>query len=453
MIISGVRARQLIRDFFGPSERTAGTVAACYALVAGVWIAASDRILAAAPVDVATLTRLQTLKGWFFVATTAALLFVLVRRAIERMRLTAERLSASEEKFRNLVERSLAGIYIIQDGRFAYVNPSFGKIFGYRPEDITGRLAVDDLVTPDDRTKVRENLRRRIAGEIQYLNYAFRGLRSDGASVDVEVAGEQTMLGGRPAVIGTLLDHTERNNLQKQALEAQKLETLGLLAGGIVHDFGNIISAISGHSELLALKLPPGSHARRDAEEILTSARHAMTLTRQLLTFSRRQTLEAVAVDVNATVRDSLAMLRSAAGSTRRLDLQLEDGLGSVRAAPGQIEQALMNLVINARDAMPNGGAIVVATRRGVLSVPGAKDKPCAMLSVRDTGVGMDRTTLSRVFEVFFTTKEQGKGTGLGLPTVQRIAENAGGRVEIDSSPGIGTTARVLLPLIDPLIL
>ncbi|MEQ1920646.1 MAG: PAS domain S-box protein, partial [Elusimicrobiota bacterium] len=214
-----MRGKKPLRDALGPSERAAGVVAGSYALAAGIGIISSDKILAAAPVDIATLTRLQTLKGWFFVATTALLLFILIRRALERMRLTAERLSAGEEKFRTLVERSLAGIYIIQDGRFAYVNPRFGEIFGYSPEDITGRLSVDDLVDTEERGKVRENLRRRLAGEIQYLNYAFRGMRADGAAIDVEVAGVATTLGERPAVIGTLLDQTERNKLQKQALE------------------------------------------------------------------------------------------------------------------------------------------------------------------------------------------------------------------------------------------
>ncbi|MDP3541524.1 MAG: PAS domain S-box protein [Elusimicrobiota bacterium] len=420
---------------FGPSERAAGAVAGGYALASGVWIIASDRLLAAAPIDVGTLTRHQTLKGWFFVATTALLLFVFIRRALERLR-------ASEEKFRTLVERSLAGIYIIQDGRFAYVNSRFGEVFGYPPEVITGRLTVDDLVAPADRPVVRENLRRRTAGEIQHLNYAFTGARADGASIDVEVAGEMTTLSGRPAVIGTLLDQTERNRLQRRALEDQKVETLGLLAGGLVHDFGNVVAAVIGHAELLALGLPKGSAARRDAEIIQDCARHASDLTRQLLTFSRRQKPAPVSLDLNATVRGCEAMLRSAAGSLIRLDLLLEDGLGSVRAAPGQLEQAMMNLVINARDAMPRGGVVVVSTARGGLS-----GKPCAVLAVRDMGAGMEPETLARVFEVFFTTKGD-KGTGLGLPTVQRIAENAGGRVELVSSPGVGTTARVLLPLI-----
>lgn len=426
--------KRLLRAF-GPSERAAGALAGGYALAAGVWIIASDRLLSALPVDVGTLTRHQTLKGWLFVAATALLLFVFIRRALERLRV-------SEEKFRTLVERSLAGIYIIQDGRFAYVNVRFGEVFGYPPEEITGRLTVDDLVSPADRALVRENLRRRTAGEIHHLTYAFTGMRAGGTAVDVEVAGEMTTLDGRPAVIGTLLDHTERNKLQRRALEDQKVETLGMLAGGIVHDFGNVVSAVFGHAELLARELPKGSSARRNAEIIQDCAQHASDLTRQLLTFSRRQKPAPVALDVNASVRGCEAMLRSAAGSAVRLDLLLEDGLGAVRAAPGQLEQALMNLVINARDAMPRGGVVVVSTERGVLA-----GRPCAIIAVRDMGAGMDPETLARVFEVFFTTKGA-KGTGLGLPTVKRIAENAEGRVELESSPGVGTTARVLLPLI-----
>lgn len=432
MVTSGMLQR--FARAFGPSERAAGALAGGYALAAGAWIVASDRLLAAAPIDVGTLTRHQTLKGWLFVATTALLLFVFIRRALERLR-------AGEEKFRTLVERSLAGIYIIQDGRFAYVNARFGEVFGYPPEDITSRLTVDDLVAPADRALVRENLRRRMAGEIQHLSYAFAGVRSDGAAVDVEVAGEQTVFGGRPAVIGTLLDQTERNRLQRRALEAQKVETLGLLAGGVVHDVGNAVSAVIGHAELLALGLPKGSAARRDAEVIKDCAQHASDLTRQVLAFSRREKTEPAPVDLNAAVRGCEAMLRGAAGPAVRLDLLLEDGLGSVRAAPGQLEQILMNLVINARDAMPRG-VVVVSTSRGALA-----GKPCAILAVRDMGEGMEPAVLARVFEVFFTTKGA-KGTGLGLPTVQRVAENAGGRVELESSPGVGTTARVLLPLI-----
>lgn len=424
-------------DYLGPSERTAGAAAGLYAAAGGTWILVSDRLLAAAPMDVAGLTRLQTLKGWLFVATTALLLFFLVRRALRR-------LSDSEEKFRTLVERSLAGIYIIQDGRFAYVNARFEEIFGHPREEITGRLTVDDLVAPEDRAKVRENLRRRVAGEIQHLSYAFRGVRANGAVVDVEVEGMATTLGGRPAVIGTLLDQTERNKLQQQALEAQKLETLSLLAGGIVHDFGNVVSAIVGQAEILALDLPAGSASRREAQDILQSARHASILTGQLLAFSGRQKLETAAVDPCAAALGAEAMLRAAAGAGIRLELDLQDGLGSVRAAPGQIEQALMNLVINARDAMPGGGVVAVSAKRGSMGSP---PKPCAVLSVRDGGAGMDRATLDRALEVFFTTKPAGKGTGLGLPTVQRIAENAGGRIEIDSAPGAGTTVRVLLPL------
>jgi len=436
-----VRGKKHLKDLLEPSERAAARLAGSYALAAGVWIVASDRLLAAMPLDAETALRLQTLKGWLFVAVTAALLFVFIRRALERQRRTAEHLSSSEEKFRTLVERSLAGIYIVQDGRFAYVNPRCGEIFGYPPQKMTERLSVDDFVVPDDRGLVRENLRRRLAGEIQHLNYAFRGLRADGSVVDIEVAGMATTLGERPAVIGTILDQTERNNLQKQALQTQKLEILGLLAGGIVHDFNNVVSSITGHCQILALDLPKGTASRRDAEEILSCAQHASNLTRQLLTFSRRQKLESVPLDLNQAVRDCSAMMRSAAGDAVRLDLLLEDGLGSVRAAPGQLEQVLMNLVINARDAMPDGGVVTVATQRGGLG---------AVLTVRDTGAGMDRATLGRVFEVFFTTKPAGKGTGLGLPTVQRIAENAGGRVEIDSSPGAGTTVRVLLPLDAP---
>jgi two-component system, cell cycle sensor histidine kinase and response regulator CckA len=426
------------KPFLGPSERIAGAMACLYALAAGLWILVSDRALAALRFDARTLMLLSTIKGWGFVAATAALLFLAIRRALERQRLTADRLTASEEKFRTLVERSLAGIYIIQDERFVYVNPRFGEIHGRPLDEIIGR-PIEDFVAPEDRPRVRENVRRRLAGEIPHVRYAFQGVRSDGSRIDLEVAGVSTTLGGRPAVIGTALDQTQRNALQKQALQAQKMEILGLIAGGIVHDFNNVVSSIVGQSELLALDLPAGSVARREAEEILGSAKHASTLTRQLLTFSRGQRPELVAQDLGQAVRGCSAMLRSAAGGAVRLDVAVESGLGAFRATPGQLEQALMNLVINARDAMSGGGVVALAARRG--------REGFAEIVVRDAGAGMDRATLAKVFDVFFTTKAPGKGTGLGLPMVQRFAEEAGGRVEIDSAPGEGTTVRVLLPV------
>lgn len=442
-----MRGKTDVRGVAEPTSRAAASLAATYAACAALWIVASDRALAALPLGPGTYVLLQTVKGWFFVSVTAVMLFVFIRRALERQKQTAERLSASEEKFRTLVERSLAGIYVIQDGRFLYVNPRLAEIFGRTPEEIVERFSAEDMVVPEDRATVRENLRRRLAGEVSYMSYAFRGVRADGTMVDVEVAGTTAPVNGRPAVIGTLLDQTERNNLQRQALQAQKLEILGLLAGGIVHDFNNVVSSITGHCQILTLDLPAGSAARRDAEEIRLCAQHASSLTRQLLTFSRRQSPEPVPMDLNQAVRDSAAMLRGAAGEDVRVDLALQDGLGAVRAVPGQVEQVLMNLVLNARDAMAGGGVVAVSTRRGSLPAANGAARPCAILAVRDTGAGMDRATLSRVFEVFFTTKAPGKGTGLGLPTVQRIAEGAGGKVEIESSPGAGTTVRVLLPV------
>ncbi|MDE2492141.1 MAG: PAS domain S-box protein [Elusimicrobia bacterium] len=442
-----------MRDGGAPGEplgapgRRAALIAGVYALAAVLWIAASDRLLDFLPLDVPTLTRLQTLKGWFFVAITAALLYAAIRRELDQRRAIAERLGVSEEKFRLLIERALAGIYIIRDGRFAYVNPRFAEIFGRPAESIVSALSVAELIAPEDREKVLENLRRRLSGEVSYLSYTFRGLRADGAVLELEVAGVTTEFDGRPAIIGTLLDQTERSALQRKALQAQKLEILGLLAGGIVHDVNNVVSTIAGHAQILVLDLPGGSPLRRDAQEILACAEHASSLTRQLLTFSRGQKPDRAAVDVAAAVRGCAAMLRGAAGEGVRLDVEIEDGLGAVLVVPGQVEQVLMNLVLNARDATPRGGVVFVSARRGVLSAAGTAARPCAVLSVRDTGAGMDRATRGRVFEVFFTTKPAGKGTGLGLPTVQRIAEDAGGRVDIESEPGVGTTVRVLLPL------
>jgi two-component system, cell cycle sensor histidine kinase and response regulator CckA len=233
----------------------------------------------------------------------------------------------------------------------------------------------------------------------------------------------------------------ERRRLEEQLQLSQKLEAVGRLAGGVAHDFNNALTAILGSTELLLLDTPAGAAKRDELEIIQEAATHAQDLIRQLLAFSSRQLLKPVVLDLNSLVRNVGKMLRRLIGENIKLDTALALDLGTVCADPGQLEQVLVNLAVNARDAMPNGGRLTIETRNAELD--GAR---FIALIVSDTGSGMDAATLAHAFEPFFTTKPRGKGTGLGLATVYGIVRQSAGRIDVESTPGAGATFRILLP-------
>ena len=256
-----------------------------------------------------------------------------------------------------------------------------------------------------------------------------------------------------PAVARALADvsvRRERLQLQRDLAQAQKLEAIGRLAGGVAHDFNNVLTAILGSSELLLLDTPRGATNREEIEIIRDAATRAQDLIRQLLAFSARQVLEPAVIDLNALVKNLGRMLRRLIGEDLTLATELAPDLGAVRVDPGQVEQVLVNLAVNARDAMPDGGRLTVRTA----NVDAAESGELAsgryvLVEVSDTGTGMDAATLARAFEPFFTTKERGKGTGLGLASAYGIVRQSGGQITVSSTPGAGTTFRIHLPRVD----
>jgi PAS domain S-box-containing protein len=379
-----------------------------------------------------------------------------LRRETER-RLASDALAAAERRFHTVVEHSLAGFYIIRDERFDYVNPELARMFGYTVAEVLALPSVLDVVAEEDRETVRQNVRQQLEGAVPSLRYTFRGRRRNGSYLDVEVHGTGTVVDGRIVVIGTLLDLTDRRLLEQQLRQAQKMEAVGQLAGGMAHDFNNLLSSILATVELARQDLPPESPLLPDLEVIQHAGQRGADLTRKLLAFSRRQRLEFQTVDLAQLVGDFARVLRRMVREDVQIEVDVAPAGTTVRADPGAIEQMVMNLVTNARDAMPAGGRLTIGVAPATLDAAACAELGMGTpgeyvaLRVTDSGVGMDEATRARVFEPFFTTKEVGAGTGLGLAMVYGLVKQHKGWVFVASAPGRGTTVSLYLPVGDGL--
>jgi two-component system, cell cycle sensor histidine kinase and response regulator CckA len=333
-----------------------------------------------------------------------------------------------------------------------WMSPQVERLFGYRPEEWVGKPGFfESILHPDDRGPVLAEMQASRA-ELRPFSRDYRLRGRDGRTVwvhdeSVPIVGED----GRPEFIqGYFIDITERKELERQLLQAQKTEALGRMAAGIAHDFNNLLTAIGGYAEFARRSLGPESPAWRPVHEIAATVERATKLTRQLLSFSRRGELEAQPVCLTDLVRDTESMLLHVAGQAVQLDLEL-DATPLVAADPGQLEQVLMNLVSNARDA----GAARVAIRTKTARIARGYDSrrlgiaagEYVALVVSDTGSGMNEETQARVFDPFFTTKHRDGGTGLGLSLAHSVIRQCGGAIEVSSAPGSGTTFRILLPV------
>jgi two-component system cell cycle sensor histidine kinase/response regulator CckA len=368
-----------------------------------------------------------------------------------------EALMRSEAFLRSIADLVPSRIsYLDREQHFRFANARCEEWFGCRREEIVGRH-VKDVVGAPFYERVRSHIEEALSG----------------SQVRYELDADEP--GGRPRrhlsivyvphfgdcgeVLGffcSIEDITERKHLEEQVRQAQKMEAVGVLAGGVAHDFNNLLTVINGYTQLALARLGPGHPVSRSLEEIFQAGEQAASLTRQLLAFSRRQMLQPKVLDLNALLKDFESMLRRLIEAHIDLRLDLDPALARVKADPAQMQQVLMNLVVNARDAMPDGGALTIATRNARLDGTESGVNDCndsgvlpgdyVFLSVKDTGHGMDAETQARIFEPFFTTKGVGRGTGLGLSTTYGIVKQSGGYISVSSEPGRGSTFRICLP-------
>jgi PAS domain S-box-containing protein len=372
----------------------------------------------------------------------------------ERHRRQAEEaLRASELRFRALVENSSDGLLLIdREGRVTYTTPSSERHLGWKPEQMIGR-SVFDFLDPEDRETVGVRMAEALRQPGRVVTAEGRIRHADGSWRIMEgLAVNRLTDRSVRAIVLNVRDLTERRKLEEQLRQSQKMEAVGQLAGGIAHDFNNLLTAILGYCRLILDDMPLDNPLRTDLEEIRLAGERAAALTRQLLAFSRRQMLQPQIVDINAIVHDLEKLLRRLITADVELVTALAPALPPVRVDPASIEQVLMNLVVNARDAMPSGGRLLIETASVDLDDAyaaghaGVAAGPYVVLAVSDTGNGMDEVTRARIFEPFFTTKEQGRGTGLGLATVYGLVKQSGGHIWVYSEPGHGTVFKIYLP-------
>ena len=387
---------------------------------------------------------------------------VILSDITERKR-AEEALSHSEEQYRLIAENTTDLICTLDlQGNFHYVSPSFKEALGYSSEELKG-LNAFSLIHPDDlETTMKTYQQAFINKEGRHAEFRYR--HKNGTWRVFESVGNWVFNGNgtpRESVIVSR-DITERRQteekmaaLQEQLAQSQKMEAIGRLAGGIAHDFNNILAVIQGYSDLCLRNIPKEDSLREDIQAITNAVKRAANLVSQLLTFSRRQTMEMEVIDLNPLLRDLEKMLCRVIGEDIELVTILADDLGRIKADSGQIEQILLNLAVNSRDAMPSGGKLTIETTNVTLKEtynqghPGLAPGHYVMVSITDTGLGMSQEVKERIFEPFFTTKEMGKGTGLGLSMVYGIVKQSGGHIRVDSEPGKGTVFRVYLPRVD----
>ncbi len=362
-----------------------------------------------------------------------------------------EALSASEKKYRTLFDQSRDGVYrVAEDGEITDANQAFLELFGYTEEEMIGRDIRTLYANPADRSRFVVEIEK--TGFVRDYEVRFR--KKDGKDIDCLVTStlRHEEDGAISGYQGIIRDVSERKRLEQQLRQAQKMEAVGTLAGGIAHDFNNVLTVVLGYSELLLANKELGTANHEDLQKVADAAERGATLVRRLLTFSRKAETNPRPVDLNSQVRQVREMLTRTIPKMIDVDLVLAEDLPAINADPTQLDQILMNLAVNARDAMPGGGTLTIETAPAILDEeyagthPESKTGEHVLLTVSDTGQGMDKETLERIFEPFFTTKKAGQGTGLGLAMAYGIVQQHHGRIMCFSEPGRGTTFKIYFP-------
>jgi two-component system cell cycle sensor histidine kinase/response regulator CckA len=381
---------------------------------------------------------------------------VIVNRDITARKQASEALRLSEVSFRSVIENAPYGIYRAQaSGKLLLANPALQEMLGYesQAELLQLNLTTDVYLDPLEHKRVNEIF----TNQKEFTDVQVDWRRKDGTPIKARCTGWFVKPAGGGAAYFEVFaeDVTEKWLLERQLRMAQKMEAVGRLSGGIAHDFNNLLGVIIGYSQVLKRTLPPGTAFLEHAEEIEKAGQRAASLTRQLLAFSRQQVLAPAVLNLNSLLSEMEKMLPRLIGEDIEIVLALDPAISSVKADQGQLEQVIMNLAVNARDAMPDGGKVVITTTNVALDEawtrlhPGSKVGDYVMLAVADTGTGIDSETLAHIFEPFFTTKERGKGTGLGLATVYGVVKQSGGYVWVESAPGKGASFQIYLPRIE----
>ncbi len=353
-----------------------------------------------------------------------------------------------------LLEDSAEPMLVVDAETLAFleVNPAAVDKYGYNHDQFR-ELRLTDIVPPEDRARVTDAITRDRLEAPSFLE--IRHILGNGQSVEVDMLLHRIRYAGRQAALVVPLDGTRRKQLEEQLRQAQKMEAVGMLAGGIAHDFNNLLTIINGYSQMLLAGLPENDENRISVEQIMKAGERAAELTQQLLTFSRRQVVRPKVLNLNAVVSGTAVMLRRLIGE--HIELRIVEGsdLAKVHADPGQLEQVILNLTVNSRDAMPSGGTLILETQNVDLDEAFTGTRTTlqpgryVMLAVTDSGTGMDAQTRSHLFEPFYTTKAQGRGTGLGLSTVYGIVKQSGGEIVVYSEPGHGTCVKIYFPAVN----
>jgi PAS domain S-box-containing protein len=365
-----------------------------------------------------------------------------------------------EELFRLITENAADMIAVVDvNGQRLYNSPSYEKILGYSAQDLEGTQAFEQVHLEDRDKVLKAAAEARVTRVGQTVEYRMRHKNGDWRILESRASTIVNDQGTVERLVIVNRDVTDRKQLEEQFRQVQKMEAVGRLSGGVAHDFNNLLGVIIGYGEMLQEDVTATGSLRNSVDEILKAGHRAASLTRQLLAFSRQQVLDPTVLDLNAVVRDMEKMLRRLIGEDVELRTDLDPALARIKADQSQVEQVLLNLAVNARDAMPSGGKLTLATSNFHMDANFVRRYPYPVLvgdyvlfTVSDNGIGMDAATRARIFEPFFTTKEKGKGTGLGLAMVYGIVKQSGGYIDVSSEPGAGASFRIYLPKVDQAI-